>query len=188
MEKLDVMDEPLIRELASAFVDKTGEGPYSLLGSPQVQQAFFEGNIRLMSRSGWVYKSGEACLAFHGSSARPPLPVLLSYICNAVRSIGFWKLKAVMLKLSKDQHLPSGPCLQLEMLVVPTAFQGQGWMRRATDELKAISMERGLPVCLETDSAQKAARYQHLGFKLEHARKIDEEKAFYCLSWAAQKR
>ena len=182
MERVDVVDEPLIRELASAFVDKTGEGPYSLLGGPDVQQVFFEGNIKLMLRSGWVFKSGEAYLAFHETRQKPPLRILFSYVGNVIKSIGLWKLK-----LSKDQLLPSSPCLQLEMLVVPPAFQGQGWMRRATDELKAISMERALPLRLETDSASKAGRYQHLGFKLEHVRKIEEEKAFYCLSWNAQK-
>lgn len=129
----------------------------------------------------------KAYLALHGSRQKPPSSILFSYVGNVIKSIGLWKLKAVMVKLSKDQHLPSGPCLQLEMLVVPPAFQGQGWMRRATDELKAISMERTLTIRLETDSESKAGRYQHLGFKLEHVRKIDEEKAFYCLSWNAQK-
>ena len=71
--------------------------------------------------------------------------------------------------------------LRIEMLVVRKAFQGQGYMRQMMDYAYALADERGIPVILDTDDQDKAARYVHLGMKLDRIRSCGEGFHMYDL-------
>ena len=60
--------------------------------------------------------------------------------------------------------------LRVEMLVVRKEYQGQGFMRRMLEAAYAIADREGVAVILDTDDRNKAARYEHLGMKLDRVR------------------
>lgn len=71
--------------------------------------------------------------------------------------------------------------LRIEMLVVRKEYQGQGYMRQMMEYVYALAEERMIPVILDTDDRDKAARYEHLGMKLDRVRSCGEHFHMYDL-------
>ena len=68
--------------------------------------------------------------------------------------------------------------LRVEMLVVRKEYQGQGYMRRMLEYAYRIAEDHRVPVILDTDDKNKAARYEHLGMRQENSKvteKVVEE-------------
>lgn len=71
--------------------------------------------------------------------------------------------------------------IRIEMLVVRPEFQGQGFMRKTLEDVYKVSNKENVPVILDTDDKDKAARYEHLGMKLERIRNCGEKFHMYDL-------
>ncbi|MBE5848852.1 MAG: GNAT family N-acetyltransferase [Lachnospiraceae bacterium] len=71
--------------------------------------------------------------------------------------------------------------IRIEMLVVRPEFQGQGHMRNILEDVYKLAEKRGIPVILDTDDKDKAARYEHLGMKLDRVRNCGEKFHMYDL-------
>lgn len=71
--------------------------------------------------------------------------------------------------------------IRIEMLVVRPEFQGQGHMRIILEDVYKLAEQRGVPVILDTDDKDKAARYEHLGMKLDRIRNCGEKFHMYDL-------
>ena len=71
--------------------------------------------------------------------------------------------------------------IRIEMLVVRPEFQGQGHMRNILEDVYKLAEKRGVPVILDTDDKDKAARYVHLGMKLDRVRSCGERFHMYDL-------
>lgn len=71
--------------------------------------------------------------------------------------------------------------IRIEMLVVRPEFQGQGFMRKILDDVYKLAGKENVPVILDTDDKDKAARYEHLGMKLERIRNCGEKFHMYDL-------
>ena len=71
--------------------------------------------------------------------------------------------------------------LRVEMLAVQKEYQGQGYMRRMMEYAYGIAEKHRVPVILDTDDKDKAARYQHLGMKLDRVRNCGERFHMYDL-------
>jgi GNAT superfamily N-acetyltransferase len=71
--------------------------------------------------------------------------------------------------------------LRIEMLVVRKAYQGQGFMRKMMEFTYHLADKRQVPVILDTDDKDKAARYEHLGMKLDRVRSCGERFHMYDL-------
>ena len=71
--------------------------------------------------------------------------------------------------------------IRIEMLVVRPEFQGQGHMRNILEDVYKLAEKRGVPVILDTDDKDKAARYEHLGMKLDRIRNCGEKFHMYDL-------
>ncbi|MBR1639373.1 MAG: GNAT family N-acetyltransferase [Treponema sp.] len=71
--------------------------------------------------------------------------------------------------------------IRIEMLVVRPEFQGQGFMRKILDDVYKLAGKKNVPVILDTDDKDKAARYEHLGMKLERIRNCGEKFHMYDL-------
>ena len=56
------------------------------------------------------------------------------------------------------------------MLVVRKEYQGQGFMRKMMEFTYRLADKKQVPVILDTDDKDKAARYEHLGMKLDRVR------------------
>ncbi len=71
--------------------------------------------------------------------------------------------------------------IRIEMLVVRPEFQGQGYMRNILEDVYKLAEKRRVPVILDTDDKDKAARYEHLGMKLDRIRNCGEKFHMYDL-------
>ena len=71
--------------------------------------------------------------------------------------------------------------IRIEMLVVRPEFQRQGHMRNILEDVYKRAEKRGVPVILDTDDKDKAARYEHLGMKLDRIRNCGEKFHMYDL-------
>lgn len=71
--------------------------------------------------------------------------------------------------------------IRIEMLVVRKSFQKQGFMKKMLDEVYEIAARKKVAVILDTDDKNKAARYEHLGMKLDKVRKCGEKFHMYDL-------
>jgi len=71
--------------------------------------------------------------------------------------------------------------LRIEMLVVRKEYQGQGYMRKMMEYAYKIAEDHQVPVILDTDDKDKAARYVHLGMKLDRIRSCGERFDMYDL-------
>ncbi len=60
--------------------------------------------------------------------------------------------------------------LRIEMLVVRKEYQGQGFMRQMMEYSYQLADKKHVPVILDTDDQIKAAKYQHLGMKMDRVR------------------
>ena len=71
--------------------------------------------------------------------------------------------------------------LRVEMLVVRKEYQGQGYMRQMLGYAYRIAEDHRVPVILDTDDKDKAARYEHLGMRLDRVRDCGERFHMYDL-------
>jgi ubiquinone/menaquinone biosynthesis C-methylase UbiE/GNAT superfamily N-acetyltransferase len=71
--------------------------------------------------------------------------------------------------------------LRIEMLVVRKEYQGQGFMRKMMEFTYHLADKKHVPVILDTDDKDKAARYEHLGMKLDRVRSCGERFHMYDL-------
>ncbi len=71
--------------------------------------------------------------------------------------------------------------IRIEMLVVRPEFQGQGFMRKILEDVYKLADKENVPVILDTDDKNKAARYEHLGMKLDRIRNCGEKFHMYDL-------
>jgi len=71
--------------------------------------------------------------------------------------------------------------VRVEMLVVRPKFQGQGHMRKMLEDVYELAKKNGVPTILDTDDKDKAARYEHLGMKLDRIRNCGEGFHMYDL-------
>ena len=71
--------------------------------------------------------------------------------------------------------------LRIEMLVVRKEYQGRGFMRQMMEFSYHLADKKYVPVILDTDDKDKAARYEHLGMKLDRVRSCGERFHMYDL-------
>lgn len=71
--------------------------------------------------------------------------------------------------------------IRIEMLVVRAEFQWQGFMRKILEDVYKVADKENVSVILDTDDKDKAARYEHLGMKLERIRNCGEKFHMYDL-------
>ena len=71
--------------------------------------------------------------------------------------------------------------LRIEMLVVRNEYQGQGFMRKMMEFTYHLADKKHVSVILDTDDKDKAARYEHLGMKLDRVRSCAERFHMYDL-------
>ena len=71
--------------------------------------------------------------------------------------------------------------LRIEMLVVRKEYQGQGFMRQMMKFSYHLADKKHVPVILDTDDKDKAARYEHLGMKLDRVRSCGDRFHMYDL-------
>ena len=191
--KLETVSEQEIRDIAEIFADYGFEddekGLYYLCRNRDRKIDFVIGYARFCNYSNWFYTTGEAregyiCLQMSGD--KPSMRGKLAFTKGIYKSMGFLggiKFGSDYLKAGKpiEYLLRKDGFVHIRMLAVRKECQGQGVM----GELLKIAFEeasrRNLPCIVSTDSAAKAARYEHYGFKYYNKRRLSTHSIEYDL-------
>ena len=202
MIKLQGLNEEQLREIsrqiADAFYDYTYNeadlGLIKYITSRENMFTYMHAIVRAAYRSGVLYITSErreGYLMLSGEGAGGAIGFMdgMKMIAAEKNALGgFRNMKKFIDACFSDggsietrMRKAKRKFLRIEMLVVRKEFQGQGYMRQMLDYVYALADERKVPVILDTDDRDKAARYEHLGMKLDRVRSCGERFHMYDL-------
>ena len=202
MIKLQGLSREQVREIASqtadAFYDyRYHDGDSGLIKYIPSREAMFiyiHGIVRAAYKAGVLYTTsdgseGYLMLSGEGAGGRIGFVDGLKMIAAEKKALGsFGNMKrfinacfcdggTIETRMRKEKR----KFLRVEMLVVRKEYQGQGYMRRMLEYAYRIAEDHRVPVILDTDDRDKAARYEHLGMKLDRVRDCGERFHMYDL-------
>lgn len=202
MIKLQGLSCEQVREIASqtadAFYDyRYHDGDTGLIKYIPSRKAMFiyiHGIVRAAYKAGVLYTTsdgseGYLMLSGEGAGGRIGFVDGLKMIAAEKKALGgFGNMKrfinacfcdggTIETRMRKEKR----KFLRVEMLVVRKEYQGQGYMRRMLEYAYRIAEDHRVPVILDTDDKNKAARYEHLGMRLDRVRDCGERFHMYDL-------
>jgi GNAT superfamily N-acetyltransferase len=188
----------IARQTADAFYDYTynGEdiGLIKYISSREAMFIYIHGIVRAAYKAGVLYTTsdgseGYLMLSGEGAGGRIGFVDGLKMIAAEKKALGgFGKMKRFISACFCDEgtietrmRKEKRKFLRVEMLVVRKEYQGQGYMRQMMEYAYKIAEDHQVPVILDTDDKDKAARYVHLGMKLDRIRSCGERFHMYDL-------
>ena len=202
MRKLQGLARDQVREIsrriAEAFYDyKYNEADIGLIKYIPSKEAMFiyiNAIVQAAYRSGVLYttsdrQEGYLMLSGEGAGGRIGFADGIRMIAAEKKALGgFGNMKKFINACFCDggtieTRMRKGKrkFLRVEMLAVRKEYQGQGYMRQMMDYAYGIAENHQVPVILDTDDKDKAARYAHLGMKLDRVRNCGERFHMYDL-------
>lgn len=190
--------QEISRQIADAFYDysynEADLGLIKFITSRENMFTYIHGIVQAAYRSGVLYTTSDAregYLMLSGEGAGGTIGFVdgMKMIIAEKKALGgFRNMKnfidacfsdggSIETRMRKEKR----KFLRIEMLVVRKEFQGQGYMRQMMEYAYALADERKVPVILDTDDKDKAARYEHLGMKLDRVRSCGEQFHMYDL-------
>ena len=162
----------------------TGEAMFIYIDAI-VQAAYKAGVLYTTSE----YQEGYMMLSGEGAGGRIGIVDGLKMIAAEKKALGgFGNMKKFISACFSDggtietrMQKEKRKFLRIEMLVVRKEYQGQGYMRKMMEYAYKIAEDHQVPVILDTDDKDKAARYVHLGMKLDRIRSCGERFDMYDL-------
>lgn len=188
----------IARQIADAFYDyRYHDEDIGLIKYIPTREAMFiyiHGIVRAAYKAGVLYTTsdrGEGYLMLSGEGAGGKIGFVdgLKMIAAEKKALGgFGNMKrfigacfcdggTIETRMRKEKR----KFLRVEMLVVRKEYQGQGYMRRMLEYAYSIAGDHRVPVILDTDDKDKAARYEHLGMRLDRVRNCGERFHMYDL-------
>ena len=188
----------IARQIADAFYDyRYHDGDSGLIKYIPTREAMFiyiHGIVRAACRAGVLYTTsdrneGYLMLSGEGAGGRIGFVDGLKMIAAEKKALGgYGNMKrfisacfcdggTIETRMRKEKR----KFLRVEMLVVRKEYQGQGYMRRMMEHAYSIAGDHRVPVILDTDDKDKAARYEHLGMRLDRVRSCGERFHMYDL-------
>ena len=202
MKKLQGLSAEQLREIsrqiADAFYDYTYNeadiGLIKFISAREDMFTYIHGIVQAAYRSGVLYttsdrQEGYLMLSGEGAGGAIGFSDGMRMIAAEKKALGgFRNMKrfidacfsdggTIETRMRKEKR----KFLRIEMLVVRKEYQGQGYMRQMMEYVYALADERLIPVILDTDDRDKAARYEHLGMKLDRVRSCGEHFHMYDL-------
>ena len=202
MKKLQGLSAEQLREIsrqiAEAFYDYTYNeadiGLIKFISAREDMFTYIHGIVQAAYRSGVLYttsdrQEGYLMLSGEGAGGAIGFSDGMRMIAAEKKALGgFRNMKrfidacfsdggTIETRMRKEKR----KFLRIEMLVVRKEYQGQGYMRQMMEYTYALADERMIPVILDTDDRDKAARYEHLGMKLDRVRSCGEHFHMYDL-------
>ena len=186
------------RQVAEAFYDygysEADIGLIKYIPSREAMFIYIDAIVQAAYRGGVLYatserREGVLMLSGEGAGGRIGFVDGMKMIAAEKKALGgFGNMKAFINACFSDggtietrMRREKRKFLRVEMLAVQKEYQGQGHMRRMMEYAYSIADDRGVPVILDTDDRDKAARYQHLGMKLDRVRDCGERFHMYDL-------
>ena len=186
------------RRVADAFFDyeynKEDIGLLKFISSRDDMFTYMDAIVRAAYKSGVLYTTSdrqEGYLMLSGEGAGGAIGFLdgMKMVAAEKRALGgFGNMKKFISACFCDggtietrMQKAKRKFLRIEMLVVRKEFQGQGFMRKMMEFTYRLADKKQVPVILDTDDKDKAARYEHLGMKLDRVRSCGERFHMYDL-------
>jgi GNAT superfamily N-acetyltransferase len=175
--------------IAEAFLAQDGIFPALGLTKERIAK-YMKALLRLSVKCGELYmvsENGEGYIAYADSRyEKSPFIASARMLWESLDALGwdgFMKYTTLLSQAgsSQEQTFRSRfqPFINVSMLVIPEAYQHQGYMRMMLEEVFAKADEEGLPVLLETDSEHKMERYRHLGMEIASQHAIGHGMNYY---------
>ena len=190
--------EVISRQIADAFYDYTYHeadiGLIKYISSREAMFIYINAIVQAAYKSGVLYSTSERqegylMLSGEGSGGKIGFVDGIKMIAAEKKALGglgnmkkfinacFCDGGTIETRTRKEKR----KFLRIEMLVVRKEYQGQGYMRQMMDYAYNVAESFQVPVILDTDDQEKAARYVHLGMKLDRVRNCGEKFHMYDL-------
>lgn len=188
----------IARQTADAFYDYTynGEdiGLIKYISSREAMFIYISAIVQAAYKAGVLYTTSgrrEGLLMLSGEGAGGKIGLIDGFKMIAAEKKalgGFGNMKrfinacfcdggTIETRMRKEKR----KFLRIEMLIVRKEYQGQGLMRQMMEYAYKTAESHRVPVILDTDDKDKAARYEHLGMKLDRVRNCGERFHMYDL-------
>ena len=202
MIKLKDLSDDKIREISSQIADAFYDYKYNdediglikYIHSREAMFTYINGIVQAAYKAGVLYTTsdrGEGYLMLSGEGAGGNIGFIdgMKMIAAEKKALGgFGNMKQFISACFCDggtietrMRKQKRKFLRIEMLVVRKEYQGQGYMRQMLDYAYGIAEQYQVPVILDTDDRNKAARYEHLGMKLDRVRNCGSQFHMYDL-------
>ena len=177
------------RLMAEAFLAEDGIFPVLGLSEERIAN-YLKALLRFTVKCGELYmvsEQGEGYIAYADSRyEKAPFIASARMLWDSIEALGwdgFMRYTTLLSRAGSSQEQTFRarfqPFINVSMLVVPTAYQHQGYMRLMLEEVFTIADQEGLPVLLETDSDRKMELYRHLGMETASIRDIGHGRNYY---------
>lgn len=190
--------EQISRRIADVFYDyKYNEEDTGLIGFLHSREAVFiyiDAIVQAAYRGGVLYAAsdrheGYLILSGEGAGGRIGFFDGMRMILAEKRALGGYKnMKSFISACFRDggtietrMRKKKRKFLRIEVLAVRKEYQRQGYMRRLMNYVYMLAEKEHVPVILDTDDKDKAARYEHLGMELSRVRSGGEKFHMYDL-------
>ena len=102
-----------------------------------------------------------------------------------------WRIAKPFMKQIKeianeDKRYTNHPYLEVLMVCVRKEYQGQGKAKELVNFAKKMAQQRNIPLLFDTDMANYAKMYQHLGCELYHTNRASNGVTRYNLVWLSK--
>ena len=190
--------EEISRRIADAFYDYTYNeadiGLIKYISSREAMFIYIDAIVQAAYKSGVLYSTSERqegylMLSGEGAGGRIGFVDGIRMIAAEKKALGgFGNMKkfinacfcdggTIETRMRKEKR----KFLRIEMLVVRKEYQGQGYMRQMMEHAYGLAASQCVPVIIDTDDRDKAARYVHLGMQLDRVRNCGEKFHMYDL-------
>ncbi|MBR1685830.1 MAG: GNAT family N-acetyltransferase [Clostridia bacterium] len=202
MIKLSGLSDEGVKEISSQIADAFYDYPYSeadiglikYISSREAMFIYINAIVQAAYKSGVLYatsprQEGYLMLSGEGAGGKIGFVDGIKMVAAEKKALGgFGNMKKFINACFSDggtietrMRKAKRKFLRIEMLVVRKEYQGQGYMRQMMDHAYALAQSQCVPVILDTDDQDKAARYVHLGMKLDRVRNCGEKFHMYDL-------
>ena len=186
--------ETACRKMAESYVDYEMTGRNLGMCEHLDKEHFYRltrGYFEAAVRNGSLYCAGdnrEGYFIFETPETKRSLSGSLLQATWSLRAFGLKKgIRYVKEIMNSGTYLASEfgrqkkPFTKIEFIAVAKEHQGQGYMRQMMEYAYKTAENHRVPVILDTDDKDKAARYEHLGMKLDRVRSCGERFHMYDL-------
>ena len=190
--------QEISRQISDAFFDYTynedDTGLIQFIPSREAMFIYIDAIVQAAYKSGVLYTTsdrheGYLMLSGEGAGGRIGLIDGIRMIVAEKEALGgFRNMKkfigacfadggTIETRMRKEKR----KFLRIEMLVVRKEYQGQGYMRQMMEYTYRLADEKRVSLILDTDDKDKAARYGHLGMRLDRIRNCGKRFHMYDL-------
>lgn len=165
--------QDIARAFAESFCSDDGIIPSCM--NEEEAYHYFRITLNEFQKRGLLYALSEReeayCVYYRKNKGLPwYTDLLLMY--RYMKAIRFQALQQMILKRQgwtdyTLYHMNTKDYMDVCLVCVRKKYRGQGYLRKLLEEPFALAGKEGIPCILDTDTPLKAAKYEHIGMRIE---------------------